>query len=263
MPVPAIDAPHVCPRCGYRGPSVGYFSQGGHMAALIFLSLLTIFPTFGVGGIIYYLMRHSHRVCPRCGESWGPRGVNALALPPGEMPMAPVGPVTDGLPSGDGWSVKNVFAWMLFAVAALCIMIGFGEGAPEAVITGLGFGAAGFGVRHWAKGDREERRRALLQALQTPVLRLAAERGGRLTVTEVASSFGWPLPRAEKVLNSLEDGLRVSSDVTNEGVIVYEFRELMHRKRLTAAEMDSLLAPPPPAEREAIPPPRHDPASGM
>ncbi|HWK89887.1 MAG TPA: hypothetical protein VNP72_07820, partial [Longimicrobium sp.] len=226
MPGAALDAPHVCPRCGYRGPSVGYFSQSGPMAGLIFLSLLTIFPFMGAGGIIYYLLRHNHRVCPRCSESWGPRGVNALALPPGEVPPAGSMVPEAAMPTADGWTAKGVFSWMLFAAAAFFIMFGLGDGIPEAVFTGMAFGAAGFGVRHWARGDREERRRVLIQALQTPVLRLAGERGGRLTVTEVASSLGWPLPRAEKVLNSLEDGLRVASDVTDEGVIVYEFREL-------------------------------------
>jgi hypothetical protein len=33
--------------------------------------------------------------------------------------------------------------------------------------------------------------------------------------------------RAEKVLNSLDDGWRVNSTVTDDGVIVYEFRELL------------------------------------
>ena len=87
-------------------------------------------------------------------------------------------------------------------------------------------------------------------ALQQPVLRLAGDRGGRLTVTEVASSLGWPLRRAEKVLNSLEDGLRVASTVTDQGVIVYEFRELMHARRVSAAEMDALLIPGAPAQAQ-------------
>ena len=27
----------VCPRCGYRGMSAGYYSRGGHVAALVIL----------------------------------------------------------------------------------------------------------------------------------------------------------------------------------------------------------------------------------
>jgi hypothetical protein len=33
--------------------------------------------------------------------------------------------------------------------------------------------------------------------------------------------------RAEKVLQSLDDGMRVNSEVTDEGVIVYDFLELI------------------------------------
>jgi hypothetical protein len=45
-------------------------------------------------------------------------------------------------------------------------------------------------------------------------------------VTDVATEMGWPMVRAEKVLNSLDDGLRVMSDITDDGVIVYDFLEI-------------------------------------
>ena len=48
-------------------------------------------------------------------------------------------------------------------------------------------------------------------------------------MTEVAAALAWPIRRAEKVLHSLDDGWRVNSEVTDEGVIVYEFRELLAR----------------------------------
>jgi hypothetical protein len=76
---------------------------------------------------------------------------------------------------------------------------------------------------------RDERRQRIITALQRPVLRLAADHAGVLTATTVAAELGWSLVRARKILDSLElsDELRVSSEVTDEGVIVYEFRELM------------------------------------
>jgi hypothetical protein len=87
-----------------------------------------------------------------------------------------------------------------------------------------------------ADGERQRRRAALISALQLPVLRLASQRGGRLTVTEVAAELGWTLPRAEKVLRSLDDGVRVDSEVTDEGVIVYQFRELLRPPGPAGAE---------------------------
>jgi hypothetical protein len=90
----------------------------------------------------------------------------------------------------------------------------------------LGVGG-GYALHRVASRASEVRRQALIASLQTPVLKLAAERGGKLTVTDVAAYLNWPLHRAEKILNSLDDGWRVSSDITDDGVIVYEFRELL------------------------------------
>ena len=68
--------------------------------------------------------------------------------------------------------------------------------------------------------------------LQRRVLLFATEREGTLTVTEVAASLDLSLLAAEEVLDSMDDGLRVRSEVTNEGIIVYEFPELRRRPRL-------------------------------
>ena len=71
-----------------------------------------------------------------------------------------------------------------------------------------------------------------MDRLQRRVLLHATEQGGTLTVTEVAASLDLSLAAAEGVLDSMDDGLRVRSEVTNEGIIVYEFPELRHRPSL-------------------------------
>ncbi|HEX6912948.1 MAG TPA: hypothetical protein VF142_21240 [Longimicrobium sp.] len=242
--MPAATA--VCPRCGFQGPTVGYFTQGGHIAGLVLLALVTSFPFFGAGGLLFYLLRHNYRSCARCGETLGKR--DALALMAAQShgaPLTAAAAAEADLPEDVGawssfWGIGSV---LLYMFAAFMTFIAVVEEPELIVLAGMAAGA-GFFMQTRARALREERRAALLTALQQPVLRLAGERSGRLTVTEVASSLGWPLRRAEKVLNSLEDGLRVASDVTPEGVIVYEFRELMHaNRRVSAAEMDSLLIP--------------------
>jgi hypothetical protein len=250
MPVTVV----TCPRCGFQGPSVSYFSQGGHVAGLLFLSLITLFPAMGAGGLLYFLLRHNHRSCARCGETLGKHEMLALqASSAGGAPL-PAGMAAEAdLPEeaggGRGWTIG---AWALFAFAAFMFMIGIGEAEFVPFVFGAFAAAGGTGLLAAGRRAREERRQSLLVALQQPVLRLAGEVGGRLTVTQVASSLNWPMRRAEKVLNSLEDGLRVSSDVTSEGVIVYEFRELMHASRnkvLAAEEMDLLLNAAPAPQR--------------
>ncbi|CAN5821730.1 hypothetical protein BH23GEM3_BH23GEM3_22850 [soil metagenome] len=212
----------ACPRCSYRGEGISYFSRGTHMAALVGFTVLTA-GAMGAGGVIYYLMRREHRVCPRCGHGWGRFGEQSLA-PSRTMDVrrAPAfAPARGRAPSFRMWSV------LLWALAATLIVVGIAHGELVPLLLGGIAGAGGWGLHRKANDAREVRRAALLAELQLPVLVLAEARGGRLTVTEVAAALGWTLPRAEKVLNSLEDGLRVNSDVTREGVIVYEFRELL------------------------------------
>jgi hypothetical protein len=122
---------------------------------------------------------------------------------------------------------KRVFGWILMVLGAMLMIPGIIEGEPAAMAFALLFAGGGFMLRKSANEDRLRRRDAILQSLQRPVLQLAAKRHGTLTVTEVAAEFGWSLPRAEKVLQSLEDGYRVMGDVTSDGVIVYNFLELV------------------------------------
>ena len=61
------------------------------------------------------------------------------------------------------------------------------------------------------------------------MLKLASHRGGTLTVTEVAADLDLSLPAAESVLIGMDDGFRVCSEITDEGVLIYEFPEVLHR----------------------------------
>jgi hypothetical protein len=246
----------TCPRCGFQGPTVSYFSQGGHIAALVLLAAMTS-PLMASGGILYFLLRHNHRSCARCGETLGRGDMLALqSSAAGGTPLSAMMAAEGDLPEEVGGSRRwTVGAWVLFAFAAMMLMVGVAAFEFVPFLFGAMSAAGGVGLLSAGRRAREERRGALLAALQQPVLRLAGEQDGRLTVTEVASALNWPMRRAEKVLNSLEDGLRVCSDVTREGVIVYEFRELMHsgQKSLAAEEMDLLLG-------SAPAPPRHEAA---
>src|SRR5690606_20359133 len=60
-----------CPRCGYRGEGVGYFSPGRHMAGLVVATVVTA-GAMGGGG---------HRAPPR-GHGGGRAGVLPRPPPP-------------------------------------------------------------------------------------------------------------------------------------------------------------------------------------
>ena len=205
------------------------------MGLLIGISVFT----YGFGGFAYYFARRKHRICGQCGLGW------AMARIPGPgfagHPAftgsagtdlagrgARVG--ADDLPRrGVGRRVLGV-AMVLFA--ALLISIGVVEFAIEAIAIGSVVGAAGTATIWWGLKARQARRQALMTRLQRRVLLLATEKGGTLTVTEVAASLDLSLSAAEGVLDGMDDGLRVRSDVTNEGIIVYEFPEVRHHPRL-------------------------------
>ncbi|MQA90325.1 MAG: hypothetical protein GEU90_08820 [Gemmatimonas sp.] len=129
--------------------------------------------------------------------------------------------------SGVSEGVRRSWSVMLFIIGTLMLTIGAIELEPFLFAFGV-LGASGAVVLHRAANRaREQRRAAMISSLQRPVLKLASERNGVLTVTEVAASLGWSLLRAEKILHSLDDGWRVNSEVTDDGVIIYEFRELL------------------------------------
>jgi hypothetical protein len=134
--------------------------------------------------------------------------------------------------------VRRVFGVGLVLLATLLVVIGIIEGAGEAIAVGSVVGLTGTGSIWWGLKGLNDRRKALMQRLQQKVLRLATHKGGTLTVTEVASDMNLSLPAAEKVLVSMDDGFRVRSEISKEGVLYYEFPEVLHRGELGPGTTD-------------------------
>ena len=67
--------------------------------------------------------------------------------------------------------------------------VGVADGAVEAIVFGTVAGALGTGTLWWGTQAREARRLAIIAQLQRRVLLLATDKGGTLTVTEVAASL--------------------------------------------------------------------------
>ena len=222
-----------CARCGYRGDGVPYFRKPLHAALLAGVS----FPTFGVGGLIYYAAYRRNLVCPSCGLGWEKSIRSGGLQQREEPPPAAVRPhrgsasVTGPLPpSGIG---RRVLGVGLGVLAILMIVSGLADGfVPELVVTGSMFGMGGSGMFLWGWQALQGRRRAVLQALGRKVLHLATRTGGVVTVTEVAAELDLSLEAAEKLMIGMDDGFRIRSDITEEGVIYYEFPELRHKDRL-------------------------------
>jgi hypothetical protein len=186
--------------------------------------------TYGFGGLVYWLARRRHLICPRCGLGWE-NASRALTLTGPE----PERRITEDEPDErlPGSGIKRRFAGALMVLlAALLVVIGFVEFEMVPVAIGSVVGGGGSLMFYWGWSGLQERRKAIMQRIQRKILRLAAARGGTLTVTEVAADLNLGLPAAEKILISMDDGFRVRSEISDEGVLYYEFPEILHRKEL-------------------------------
>ena len=239
----------TCPRCRHQGYGDHYFSKVQHIGLLVVLGLVTS----GVGALIYWLMRFQHRLCPRCGLNWRHASYRAIANPDAGQGTQSV---DDALTHYADASAPAIYAppedrsgqgWIRIGGGALLGFLGAGwlSGASMMFsmgLSGLGFmplvmlaggatAVAGGAALIWSGIKRLRWRKGSPRQLQRGILRLASQRGGRLTASEVAAYMDLTPDAAKKLLDGmeLEDSQRVSSDVTDEGVIVYEFPELQRR----------------------------------
>lgn len=222
------SAPGVrkCPRCGYNGEGVTYFSRPGHIGLLVGVSLFT----YGLGGLVYWLARRKHRVCPSCGLAWENASRQLASGEGGSEDAIPEWEEEQALPSSG--VKRRVLGTVMILFASFLIMMGIIELEAAAIAIGSVVGAGGSGAFFWGWKALQERRQSLMAGLQRKVLRLATHKGGSLTVTEVAADLDLSIPQAEKVLIEMDDGFRVRSEITTEGILLYEFPEVQHREQL-------------------------------
>lgn len=219
-----------CPRCGYQGDGIPYFKRTSHVALLVGVSVFT----YGLGGLGYWLWKRNQVICPSCGLAWH-RFAQALPPPRDRNSPAPVASEGDD-PLPRGGLFRRVIGVGLILLATIMIVAGIAEYEAALIAVGSGFGAAGTGGFWWGLRALNERRKALMQRMQQKVLRLATHRGGTLTVTEVAADLNLSLPAAEKILAAMDDGFRVRCEISKEGVLFYEFPEVIHRKQLESGD---------------------------
>ena len=125
---------------------------------------------------------------------------------------------------------KRIWAYIFFFIAFL-YGVAFVDGDGDwKVPLFSGIVAAGVATLLLRSAWQEEEKAAQVTAgeRQLAVLRLAESEDGQLTVTEVAAKLGWSMDDAATTLRSLDDGVRVSTTLTDENVILYAFPALIH-----------------------------------
>jgi len=142
------------------------------------------------------------------------------------------------------FGVFSIVAGVLGAGAVLAIFP-FGAAAAVAAaafgVTGAGVGGVSLLAGNKAKKGAVARARRQAELL---VLKLAEARGGVLTVTDVATELRMSSADADALLTHMAaDGARVGVEVSNDGVVLFRFLELIARgPRVRVAPTDDLSA---------------------
>jgi len=148
-------------------------------------------------------------------------GGAATAVTPGRRPTLPA-------PRGAGrfWRAGAALLWLGATTLAAGALFASGTFAAVLWTASVALAGAGWVARRVGRGVDDDARRARLLGLERAVLERAAQRGGDLVATDVATALGLGVAEADAILTSLADGVRVAVEVDSDGVVHYVFREL-------------------------------------
>lgn len=136
--------------------------------------------------------------------------------------------------------LKRAGAWFLTGWAALLLPAGLGlvlygivervssDDWQEPLSIGVAVVAVGAVAGYLARRLDAAAQVARSRSDENRVLRLARQRGGRLTAFDAAVDSGLTAAEAELILRRLADGGFVEIEVSDAGVLVYRFPEVIY-----------------------------------
>lgn len=116
-----------------------------------------------------------------------------------------------------GFAVSDATRTLGTTIATLLIAVGIPAGAGLALIQ------SHYRGRRLLTADRAELR---LQTWESELVKLAAERGGKLTVVEAVAATGLRAPQVDEAFRSLTEQGVADIDVTDSGMLVYRFPDV-------------------------------------
>ena len=133
-------------------------------------------------------------------------------------------------------------------VLALFMLVGFLQSEAEAsgtvraltllLTVGLpGFAGAMLLRGHFGARGRLEQRKDVLrqQTMESEILRLADQKGGKLMLVEVVSALALPQASAKELLDGMVMRELADVEVSDSGVIVYSFHDIRHLSEKSSA----------------------------
>jgi hypothetical protein len=123
-----------------------------------------------------------------------------------------------------GFEVSSVFMWLIGAVVVFAF-------------SGIFF--------RWLRGRPSQHHDVSInggnyngQKSEADIYRLARKLGGHLMVSDVVIHLGFSPREAEHLLEKMTDGFRVRMEVNDNGLIVYEFTEVVDSARAMTSHTD-------------------------
>jgi hypothetical protein len=141
--------------------------------------------------------------------------------------------------------IKSIFGGFLIAIGAF-FLFGFSVAVSRsglsigdvvgALLIGIGpVVGGGLLIRSHVKTKRKmliAQEKDEYARQEKEILRLAQEKGGRLSIPDIVVKTSMSTEQAEQVMREMTTKGYVDMQVTDSGVIVYEFYEIAHRKPL-------------------------------
>ena len=141
--------------------------------------------------------------------------------------------------------LKSIIAGILIAFGALMLLgvsVNLSESALEAadiigaIVFGIGpIAGGGLMIRGRVKAKQQAlhaKERDAYVRHEKEIIRLAQSRGGRISIPEIVAETSLSSDEADAVMRKMTTKGYVDMQVTDSGVIVYEFYEIVHRKPL-------------------------------
>ena len=116
-----------------------------------------------------------------------------------------------------GFAVSDTTRSLGTTIAALLISVAVPAGAGIALIH------SHYRNQRLRSADRSELR---LQTWEAELVKLATERGGKLTIVEAVAATGLRAPQVEEAFRSLAQQGLADIDVTESGMLVYRFPDI-------------------------------------
>ena len=141
--------------------------------------------------------------------------------------------------------IKSIIGGILIAFGAF-LLLGFVINVTQEGITAGGIAAililgvapiAGGGMlirSHFKRKQKTllDQKQALQAKQETEIFRLAQQKGGRLSIPDIVAGTSLSTIEADQIMRTMAEKGYASIQVTDSGIIIYEFYEIAHRNEL-------------------------------